>query len=113
MDSRGRSYLTLSKLFLHSRLLCRFGFKNGGDGASHSDQPLVEVLCLGVIELYGLLLALTLQTVTNALLWQSTARSYLSATISNNARSQSSQKNYLEYLLFPRGLHVDGGHPLG
>lgn len=73
MGSRGSSYLTFSKLILHVCLIQRFRFKDGGYNAALSDQPLVQLICLGVIELYGLFLSLTLQTVTNTLLKQNKA----------------------------------------
>lgn len=73
MYSKGSSYLTFSKLILHICLIWRFRFKDGGYSRAHSDQPLVQFICLGVIELYSLFLTLTLQTVTNTLLVQSTA----------------------------------------
>lgn len=72
MDSRGRSYLTFSQLILHICLLERFRFKDEGYSTAHSDQPLVQFICLVMIELYGLFLTLTLQTVTHTLLGQNT-----------------------------------------
>lgn len=72
VDSRGQCYLTFNELILHVSLLQRFRFKDGSDGAAHPDEPLVQPVGLGLIQLYGLFLTLTLQTVTNTLLEQST-----------------------------------------
>lgn len=73
VNSRGNSYLTSSQLILHICLLWKFRFKEGHYSTAHFAQPLVQFICLGVIELYGLFLKLTLQAVTDTLLKDATS----------------------------------------
>lgn len=83
MYSRGSSYLTFVKLILHLFLLLRPKFKRTDYSVAHSDEPLLQFVCLSMVMVYSMLLSLALQMIVHVLLEQ--RQELLHPSLKNNS----------------------------
>lgn len=113
--NRGSSHFAFRQLILVVHLRRGRLFSHRGHSSVHSLQPLVQFISLAEVEPDGLFLSLALQTVADAFLKQNIAGAFFFSMLcwQNPQCNETNRRKYLQQLLFPSGLHLNGGHPLG